>query len=258
MNGSILIVEDDRDIAQLISTYLQREGFSTEEVETGEAALEAVAAQPPDLIVLDINLPGMDGFEVLQNVRREASIPVIVLTARREDSDAVFGLGAGADEYVTKPFSPRVLAARVRALLRRAGEGAAAGGVGPVGGAEGATAGATEEPPRRIILGDVEVDLDTARVHRSRADAREQPSSTLAPRELALLRFLLERDGAPASSAEIYEAVWENAYGDLSSVAVHIQRLRRKLETDPGKPRYLVTRHGYGYALELSPEEKDR
>ncbi|MFP4066551.1 MAG: response regulator transcription factor [Spirochaetaceae bacterium] len=258
MNGSILIVEDDTDIAQLVATYLRREGFATEEVETGEAAIEAIAAQQPDLIVLDINLPGMDGFEVLQNVRREATIPVIVLTARQEEMDAVFGLGAGADEYVTKPFSPRVLAARVRALLRRVGEGAGPRGDKPAGRAGGATAGATEDPPRRIPLGDVEVDLDTARVHHSGLDAREQQPVTLAPRELALLRFLFERDGTPASSAEIYEAVWGKAYGDLSSVAVHIQRLRRKLEADPGKPRYLVTRHGYGYALELTPSENDR
>ncbi|SIP92522.1 two-component system, OmpR family, response regulator/two-component system, OmpR family, response regulator RegX3 [Alkalispirochaeta americana] len=249
MTGSILIVEDDADIAQLMSAYLHREGFSTEIAGTGEAAIAALKSHPRDLILLDINLPGIDGFEVLQNLRRTGDTPVIIMTARREDMDVVFGLGAGADEYVTKPFSPRVLVARVRALLRRVQ-------VEQRGSVSLSKEGTQSLPPEgeagAIRLGAVSVHLETSQV------IKEGTEISLAPREFALLRYLIQRKGRPAGPREIYEAVWGNDYGDLSSVAVHIQRLRRKLEEDPADPQYIITRHGYGYVLLCSPPASTR
>jgi len=244
MTGAILIVEDDEDISNLIDVYMKREGFATRPVASGEEAVAALRASRWDLVLLDINLPGMDGFEVLREVRSASSVPVIIISARQEEMDAVFGLGAGADEYVTKPFSPRVLVARVRALLRRTATGedpdtrsGAAQEAGPQ------AADPDSEAP--VVFGAVEVYLETARVFREGAEVQ------LAPREFGVLRYLIERRGRPATPEEIYQGVWENDYGDVSSVAVHIQRLRRKLEPEPSKPRFITTRHGYGYALDL-------
>lgn len=254
MTGSILIVEDDTDIGQLMRAYLHQEGFSTEIAETGEAALQALAAQPWDLILLDINLPGIDGFEVLQELRRNRDTPVIIITARKEDLDVVFGLGAGADEYVTKPFSPRVLVARVRALLRRV-QVEQRGSAIPPGEETGEEArdqtGQEKDLPSAeaeiIRLGPVSVHLETWQVLKGDREI------SLAPREFALLRYLIQCKGKPAGPKEIYQAVWGNEYGDLSSVAVHIQRLRRKIEENPADPQYILTRHGYGYVLAGGP-----
>jgi DNA-binding response OmpR family regulator len=221
MNGSILVVEDDPDIAALISLYLQPRGFLIRNAGDGKAALKALDSESWDMVLLDINLPDTDGFSLLATIRRTRSVPVIMITARREDADAVRGLEAGADEYVTKPFSPRVLVARVEAILRR-----------------------SRREHGIISLGaDVTVDMETAQVF------REGARVPVAPREFALLRYLLERNGKPAAPEEIYHAVWGNDYGDLTSVAVHIQRLRRKLETNPRKPRFIVTQRGFGYAI---------
>jgi DNA-binding response OmpR family regulator len=279
VTGSILIVEDDTDIAELMRVYTERDGLEARVVTSAEdarAALQEGAEEHSwDLILLDINLPGADGFELLQEIRRTSEIPVIIVTARQDETDAVYGLGAGADEYVTKPFSPRVLVARVRALLRRsqasaatepgeepsektgaepgpgADEAATASAAGSRAGGEGsfATAGSSEADSARVVrIGELELNLETEQLHRGDAEIR------LAPKEYALFRYLVARAGRPATPNEIYEVVWNNQYGDLSSVAVHVQRLRQKLEQEPSRPEYILTRHGYGYVLGVSPE----
>ncbi len=228
MNGSILVVEDDPDIAALITLYLEPRGFRIRIAGDGESALEALENESWDMVLLDINLPDTDGFTLLATIRRTRSVPVIMITARREDADAVRGLEGGADEYVTKPFSPRVLVARVDALLRR-----------------------TRQEHGVISLGsEITVDMKTSRVFRNGARV------PVPPREFALLRFLLERQGRPATPDEIYHAVWGNDYGDLTSVAVHIQRLRRRLEANPRKPCYIVTQRGFGYAIRQGAERE--
>jgi DNA-binding response OmpR family regulator len=323
MTGSILIVEDDTDIAELMRVYMERDGFAAHVVTSGEGARAALSEAPWNLVLLDINLPGVDGFELLQEIRQTSQVPVIIVTARQEESDAVYGLGAGADEYVTKPFSPRVLVARARALLRRstagqeqesgsesgsrsggaahgsapahgsgssaAGSGSSAavdssagessgsarhggahggagqgrpggprpdagpgspGGWGQGNGSGGRGDGSGEVTPVRRV-GEIEVNVETEQVYWNGTEIR------LAPKEYALLKYLIERAGRPATPADIYAAVWDNAYGDLSSVAVHVQRLRRKIERDPSEPEYIVTRHGYGYVLGVLPEETE-
>ena len=233
MNGTVLIVEDDQDISTLMARYLEREGLTTRTAAHGEEALSVLDGGGVDLVLLDINLPGIDGFEVLQSVRRTSHVPVIIVSARQEEMDAIFGLGAGADEYVTKPFSPRVLVARVRALLRRVD--AVSTAAVPFDG------DSRNDNDERVWLGEVAVDITQRRV------TRGEQEISLAPREFAVLAFLIERNGQPATPTEIYEAVWDTAYGDVASVAVHIQRLRRKLEPAPSRPVSILTRHGYGY-----------
>ena len=221
MQHHILLVEDDADIAQVVRLYFEREGFVLSHASDGESALDMMnrRAVDPSLAVLDINLPGIDGFVVLEWLRRRSDIPVIMLTARRADNDALHGLESGADEYVTKPFSPRVLVARVKAHLRRAAHG---------GGA-------------KVLCGQLAIDLKQERVQFGDREI------ALAPREFALLEYLVGREGSPASAEEIYGAVWGHSYGDLSSVAVHIGRLRRKIEPDSKHPQFIKTRVGYGY-----------
>lgn len=224
MNGSILVVEDDADIADLIALYLRRDQYEVQVAATGEEALDCIAEKPWDLFLLDINLPGMDGFRVLEEIRKDSKSPVIVVTARTDDADAIYGLGAGADEYVTKPFSPKVLVARVRAILRRASDG------GPAAGA-----------PERYRFGDFELDVDSCMLQQ---EGKQLP---LPPKEFDLLCYLVRNAGTPHTPSEIYEQVWETPYGDLASVAVHIQRLRRRIEANPRSPRYICTQRGFGY-----------
>lgn len=224
MNGSILLVEDDADIADLIALYLRRDQYEVEIAGTGEQAIDHIAEKPWDLFLLDLNLPGMDGFRVLEEIRKSSKSPVIVVTARTDDADAIYGLGAGADEYVTKPFSPKVLVARVRAMLRRATNGGNAAG-----------------SPERYRFGDFELDVESCVLQR---EGKQLP---LPPREFDLLCYLVRNAGTPHTPGEIYEQVWETSYGDLASVAVHIQRLRRRIEPNPRSPRYICTQRGFGY-----------
>lgn len=239
MTGTILIVEDDEDISNLINAYMTREGFTTRIATSGDDAVVSFDEETWDLVLLDINLPNMDGFEVLREIRSKSSVPVIIISARQEEMDAVFGLGAGADEYVTKPFSPRVLVARARALLRRTGKDMDPGRDLQNGGSQ-----------ESVYIEGIEVDLETARVYRDGVEVQ------LTPLEFKVLRYLFDCAGRPATPEQIYRAVWDNNYGDVSSVAVHIQRLRRKLEQDPSKPRIITTRHGYGYALNVDVKEE--
>jgi DNA-binding response OmpR family regulator len=223
----ILVVEDDRTVAEVVTRYLEREGFVVESVGDGHDALVRADAQLPDLVVLDIMLPGLDGLEVCRRLRSRAPIPVVMLTARGSEEDRVLGLELGADDYVSKPFSPRELTARVKAVLRRAGS--------PLGEVE--SAGTVECDGLQIDFG--------AREARVRGEL-----ATLTAREFELLAFLVRRPRQVFRRDELLEHVWGYTYGDTSTVTVHIRRLREKIEDDPSTPRRITTVWGVGYRFD--------
>jgi DNA-binding response OmpR family regulator len=222
MKARILVIEDVREMADLIALYLGGEGMEVDSCPTGEEGLERFRANRFDLVVLDINLPGMDGFELLQHLRRESAVPVVIVSARDADEDMVLGLGIGADEFVTKPFSPKVLAARVRALLRR-------------------TRDLSAPLPEVVRFGDFALDREGYVLKHG------EQRVGLSSREFEVLAYLVEHAGKPQSPDEIYAGVWQNQFGDLTAVGVYIQRLRRKIEDDPANPKYIQTVHGRGY-----------
>ncbi len=224
MKARILVIEDVKEMGELIRMYLSKEGADVVLHETAEDGLAAVRADPFDLIVLDINLPGMDGFEFLQRLRRESAVPVIIVSARDADEDLILGLGIGADEFVTKPFSPKVLAARVRALLRRSSEMFSPGS------------------PR---FGEYCLDIDAHLLKRGKEKI------PLSSREFDVLSFLATHPGKALTPETIYSEVWKNQYGEVTAVGVYIQRLRKKIEADPSNPRYIETVHGMGYRFNL-------
>jgi DNA-binding response OmpR family regulator len=223
MKANILIIEDEREIGDLIELYLSREGISCRRAESAEEGFAFFRGESFDLVLLDINLPGIDGFEFLKRLREQSAVPVIIVSARQDDADIVLGLGIGADDFVVKPFSPRVLAARVRARLRRADED----------GAKGA-----------VRFGEFVLEAGNYLLRRGGVRV------ALSPREFALLCVLADSPGVPMKSEDIYEKVWGNAYGDTTTVAVHIQRLRRKIEDDPACPRFIKTAFGFGYVFD--------
>lgn len=219
MKARILIIEDEVELAELIQLYLEREGFETEAVHTAEKGLEHLEGGRIDLLVLDINLPGMDGFELLQRIRPRLGLPVIIISSREADEDIIMGLGVGADEFVTKPFAPRVLVARVRALLRRA----------------------RSESRQVVSFGPYTLDVGGYTL------TKEGQRIALSSKEIEVLRHLALNPGRAMTPDEIYEEVWGNQYGDTSSVAVYVLRIRRKIEADPANPVYVQTVHGKGY-----------
>lgn len=223
----VLVVEDDRTVAEVVTRYLEREGFAVESVGDGHEALARAEAHLPDVVVLDIMLPGLDGLEVCRRLRSRAPIPVVMLTARGSEEDRVLGLDLGADDYVSKPFSPRELTARVKAVLRRAES--------PLG--EGDRAGTVDYGGLQIDLGARE-----ARVHGELA--------TLTAREFELLAFLAGRPRQVFRRDELLEHVWGYTYGDTSTVTVHIRRLREKIEDEPSTPRRITTVWGVGYRFD--------
>ncbi len=221
----ILIVEDDAAIADLERDYLAIEGMEVEVAADGPTGLEAGLHGGFDLVVLDVMLPGMDGFEVCRRLRQATDVPILMVTARREDIDKIRGLGLGADDYVEKPFSPSVLVARVKAHLARYER------------LKGET-----EPRNRIVMGDIEMDTATRRV-----TVRGQEVE-LKNREYELLEFLMLNPDVVFSRAQLYEKVWGmDALGDSATVTVHINRLREKIEADPANPKHLKTIWGAGY-----------
>jgi DNA-binding response OmpR family regulator len=223
----VLVVEDDRTVAEVVSRYLEREGFEVESVGDGRDALVSADTHLPDLVVLDIMLPGLDGLEVCRRLRSRAPVPVVMLTARGGEEDRVLGLELGADDYVSKPFSPRELTARVKAVLRRARA--------PLGDLE--RAGTLEFDGLQLDLGARE-----ARVHGELA--------TLTAREFELLSFLAQRPRQVFRRDELLEHVWGYTYGDTSTVTVHIRRLREKIEADPSAPGHITTVWGVGYRFD--------
>jgi DNA-binding response OmpR family regulator len=236
MQGTtIVVIEDDDSIADLLGLYLDQAGFRVSRAVTGEDGLTLVAAEEPGLVVVDIGLPGsIDGFEVCRRLRTtgEVPVPVLILSARGHETDRVVGLELGADDYVTKPFSPRELVARVKAILRRTMTAAAAD--------DSAESGAAPEPDHTIVLGDVTVDLRRREVRRG-----DEPIE-LVPRELDLLAALVEHRGQVLSRRQLLDLGWGyDWYGDERTVDVHVAQLRRKL----GKDFPLATLRRAGYRL---------
>jgi DNA-binding response OmpR family regulator len=224
VRGSVLVVDDEPTIGEVVSRYLERAGYETRVAADGPAALEAVAERSPDLIVLDLMLPGLDGLEVMRRVRerRDHSSAIILLTAKGDESDRIVGLRLGADDYVVKPFSPAELVARVDAVLRR---------VDPE---------PEDEPPLRF--GALVIDLAARRVT---VEGRE---AQLTAREYELLVYLARHPGRAFTREELMDRVWKYAfYTDTSTVTVHIRRLRAKLEPDAERPRWIETVWGVGY-----------
>ncbi|MGW5068480.1 response regulator transcription factor [Streptomyces cyaneofuscatus] len=232
--GRVLVVDDDPTVAEVVVGYLHRAGYAVERAGDGPAALERFAAARPDLVVLDLMLPAMDGFEVCRRMRAHGPVPVIMLTARGDEEDRILGLETGADDYVTKPFSPRELVLRVESVLRRAGAGApAAEGARPLSGA-----GLRLDPVARSAF-------------------RDGVGLALTLREFDLLAFLLRYPGRAFGREELMREVWGWDFGDLSTVTVHIRRLRGKVEQDPARPRLIRTVWGVGYRLDLPGDGED-
>lgn len=225
---TILICDDEKDIVSALTIYLQAEGYKTISAYNGREALQALREQEVHLVLLDVMMPELDGIAALAKIRQESNVPVILLTAKSEDTDKVLGLNVGADDYVTKPFNPVELIARVRSQLRRYLQ---------LGG------GAAQGPALR--LGGIELDDKRKTVTR---DGEPVP---LTPREYDILKFLMQHPGEVFSPSELYRRVWnEEPYGAESTVAVHIRHLREKLEITPAQPRYIKAVWGQGYKME--------
>lgn len=224
----ILVVEDERPIAEIIRFNLEKEGYKVMTAFDGAEAVDMALAEKPDLMVLDIMLPKLNGFEVCQRVRQVSNIPILMLTAKEDEADKVHGLALGADDYVTKPFSPRELVARIKAQLRRQ-----------------AIAGAGEEQLHSLKCGDLELNLERFEVKRN------GEVLALTVREFELLKFLAINSGQVYDRADLLREVWGYEYlGDVRTVDVTIRRLREKIEEDPSNPRYIMTKRGYGYFFE--------
>ena len=229
MAVSVLIVEDDRNIAELLQMYLEKEGYAVTIATDGGQGLQKFRSIKPDLVLLDVMMPVMDGWTVCKNIRAEAQTPIIMLTAKGETDDKVTGLKSGADDYVTKPFNVVELLARVKAQLRRYVR----------------LGGMPETKPAALTLGGIELDDESKRV------TLDGEAVQLTPREFEILRLLLQNPGKVFPSREIYRQVWkEEPLGAENAVAVHIRHLREKLEIDPANPRYLKVVWGQGYKLE--------
>lgn len=223
---SILIVEDDPTVADVVVRYLKHEGFAAESVGDGMLALEIMNRKRPDLLILDIMLPGIDGLEVCRRVRESSDVPIIMLTALGDEGDRILGLEIGADDYITKPFSPRELVARVRSVLRRA----------------------ITPPPAATtdILEAGRLLVDPA-AHQAYLDG---DVLALTAREFDLLVFLMMHPRQVFTREDLLEKVWGYVYGDRSTVTVHVRRLREKIEEEPAKPRLVVTVWGVGYRFD--------
>jgi DNA-binding response OmpR family regulator len=222
---TVLVVDDEPIVRDVIVRYLKRDGFATLEAADGDRARELIEAGGAELVVLDLMLPGTDGLELCRWIRSRSDLPVIMLTARGEEADRIVGLELGADDYVTKPFSPRELSARVRTVLRRAGNAA--------------------ERPERLEFGDVV--LDGA----SREVTRAGEPVALTAREFDLLWFLASNPRRVFSRSHLMDRVWGHLPAlDTGTVTVHVRRLREKLEPDPARPTHLQTVWGVGYRLD--------
>ena len=227
MASRILVVDDERVVTEVVERYLLQQDFEVLLAADGHQALESARTWHPDLVVLDLMLPGMDGLEVCRNIRKESSMPIIMLTAKGDETDRIVGLELGADDYVVKPFSPRELVARIKTVLRRAQSGPS-----PAMGGVLRFEGCTIDPgSRSVVTGSGPVQL--------------------TGKEFDLLFFLASNPGQVFTREQLMDQVWDFTYaGDISTVTVHIRRLRKKLETDPVKPRYIKTVWGVGYKFE--------
>jgi DNA-binding response OmpR family regulator len=225
--GRVLVVEDDVHLADVVARYLAREGYDVETVGDGVRGLERAMAALPDVLVLDLMLPAMSGLEVFRRLRAVAPVPVVMLTARGREEERIAGLELGADDYVAKPFSPRELTARVKAVLRRAR--------GDVGRPDGS----------RLRAKALELDPSSRQLRR---DGR---LVDLTAKEFDLLAFLMSHPGRAFRREQLFEAVWGYSFGDTTTVTVHVRRIREKIEAEPAVPRHLSTVRGVGYRFDL-------
>ena len=222
--ATVLVVDDEPIVREVVVRYLQREGHATLEADHGDRAREMLEVQSPDLVVLDVMLPGTDGLELCRWIRSRSELPVILLTARGEEADRIVGLELGADDYVTKPFSPRELAARVRTVLRRSTP--------------------AEDAHARFAFGDIEIDTLTREVQKAGEALR------LTVKEFDLLTFLAGNPRRVFGRDQLMSRVWGyEAALDTGTVTVHVRRLREKIETNPSEPLHLQTVWGVGYRL---------
>jgi len=221
----VLVVDDDATVREVVLSYLRAEGYDVSEAADGETALSMVGHERPDLVVLDVMLPGVDGLEVIRRIRSGGDLPVIMLTALGSEEDRVVGLELGADDYLTKPFSPRELVLRIGSVLRRAGESTS---------------------PDLEVLDDGGLRIDGPR----RQVTLDGVPLSLTMREFDLLRFFVGHPGVAFTRVELLEKVWGWSFGDQSTVTVHVRRLREKVEKDPTSPTRLQTVWGVGYRWE--------
>jgi DNA-binding response OmpR family regulator len=228
MTGTkVLVVDDEPTVREVVVNYLRRDGHVVAEAADGTTALELLEADPPDLVVLDMMLPGVNGLDILRRVRQTSNIPVIMLTARAEEADRVTGLELGADDYVVKPFSPRELAARVNGVLRRVG-------------------GRESNPPQIIEFDGLVIDPLAREVR------LDDKIVDMTPKEFDVLAFLAGSPRQVFSRAQLLEQVWQSSpdWQDPATVTVHVRRIRNKIEVDPEKPRWITTVWGVGYRFE--------
>lgn len=224
----ILLCDDEKDIINALKIYLEHENYSFLEASNGEEAVRIVREQEVHLVVMDIMMPVMDGIQAMVEIRKESNVPVILLTAKGEDADKILGLNIGADDYITKPFHPMEVCARVKSQLRRymqLGSGSSASNLLQIGGVE------LNDRTKQVMVDGEEINL--------------------TPTEYDILKLLMQNPGKVFSPKEIYERVWKDLpYGSESTVPVHIRHLREKIEIDPAEPRYLKVVWGQGYKFE--------
>ncbi|MFC1946099.1 response regulator [Chloroflexota bacterium] len=225
MTRKILVVDDEKRIAEILQAYLEREGYQVITAYDGHAALELARKQSPDLLILDLMLPEISGWDVCRELRKESAVPIIMLTARDDTTDKVIGLELGADDYVTKPFDPKEIVSRVRAVLRR-------------------SEGQTAVVKAILNVGEIMIDTEKRLVHRGDREIK------LTPIEFELLKFLANSPGRVYSRMQLLDKVQGDAYeGYERTVDSHIKNLRKKLELDPEDPKYIITVYGVGYKL---------
>jgi DNA-binding response OmpR family regulator len=239
----VLVVDDDPTVSEVVTGYLTRAGHAVDHAADGPAALERAAAHWPDLVVLDLMLPGMDGLEVCRRMRERGPVPVIMLTARGDEDDRILGLEVGADDYVTKPFSPRELVLRVESVLRRSRLSSSAGASG--------SSGTRQAAGEVLAAGGLSVEPEARRA------AKAGLELALTVREFDLLTYFLRYPGRAFSREELMREVWGWDFGDLSTVTVHVRRLRGKIEDDPARPRLIQTVWGVGYRFDAGGSGQD-
>ncbi|QKS70370.1 response regulator transcription factor [Paenalkalicoccus suaedae] len=226
MGNKILIVEDDKDIRDLTAFYLAKKGYEVDLAEDGLVALNKVKESKPCLVLLDVLLPGMEGYEVCEKIREELDVPIIFLSCKRSSTDKIRGLHAGGDDYLTKPFDMAELEARIQAILRR----------------HSLRTVEKEETTHHLQIRDIRVDLASFDVQ------VKGKSISLYAKELQLLLFLMKHPNQVFSAEQIYQQIWDvGLYGDIKTVSVHIRNLRKKIEDDPANPSYIKTLRGFGY-----------
>jgi len=226
MHAKVLIIEDEIELSQLESLYLKKEGIETHCVESAEEGLTLLDKTNFDLILLDINLPGIDGFEFLTKIRKNIQIPIIIISARESDEDIIMGLGIGADEYVKKPFAPKVLVARVRAILRR-------------------------QKQTSQSFEDSSIKFDNFELIKNNYCLKKDGKIIPLPiKAFEILSFLIDNPGKVLSTQEIYDNIWQQEFGDITAVTVYIQRIRKKIEDDYSNPQYIKTIRSKGYYFE--------